>query len=121
MAPHPFDAVEFQLAGIEFGRLHRDGRLEVPFVRSVRNALVADGAAEIHPWVPNSGWTAFFVEDDETAAHAVFLLELAFLYRAATNPGLGVPDSWLREALHELKLTGRLSEVFDDLTAAAEA
>lgn len=120
-APHPFDAVEFQLAGVELARLHRDGWLEVPFVRRIRDALVEDGAAWIHPWVPKSGWTSFQVDDDASAVHAVFLLKLACLYRAVANPRLGVPRAWIEDALNDLDLGGPISEVFDDLTAPAEA
>lgn len=121
LAPHQFDAVEFQLAGAEFGVLHRDGRLDVPFVRRIRDALVNAGRAHSHPSVPNSGWTTFAVEDEDSVSGALFLLELAYLYRALSNPGLGVPDGWVHDALAALGLDGPLADAFDDLTAAAEA
>jgi hypothetical protein len=112
--------VEFQLFGIVFGQLHRDGRLEVPFVRRIRDALVEDGAARSHPWVPNSGWVVFEVSDREGADHAVFLLRLSYLCRAVMNPRIEVPAAWMHGALADPRLEGRVAAALEELTAAAE-
>jgi hypothetical protein len=50
------------------------------FPRSVREALLADGLASEHRWVPNSGWVTFHVYSAEDLSHAlrrpgVFALE----------------------------------------------
>ncbi|MDH3197430.1 MAG: DUF5519 family protein [Candidatus Krumholzibacteria bacterium] len=93
-APHQFGAVEFQLDGTEFGHIHRDGTLDVPFVRRLRNPLVAAGAVSRHRWVPNSGWVTLHVESDEDIERAVRLLRLSYLYRLILRPErpLGLDD-----------------------------
>jgi hypothetical protein len=115
LAPHQFDAVEFQLLGTEFGHLHRSGRLNVPFVRRLRDALVDDGSASAHPWVPNSGWITFEVHDEATAEHALFLLKLSYLHRVMVNRRIDVDPVWIRTELDSLQLGGRLAEVFATL------
>ena len=122
MAPHQFDAVEFQLDGTEFGHLHRDGLLDVPFVRRIRNALVDDGDAAAHPWVPNSGWVTYQVQENADAEHALYLLRLSYLYRTIVSRGqrddgqATAPDQ-LREELEALGLSRRLTEVYGSLLA----
>ena len=35
------------------------------FPRSIRDALLAEGLAEEHHWVPNSGWITFRVRSED--------------------------------------------------------
>ncbi len=53
--------------------------MDIPFPRSVRNALLADGLAEEHRWVPNSGWITFQVRSNEDVKHPVWLMRLSYL------------------------------------------
>jgi len=121
MAPHQFDAVEFQMDGTEFGHLHRDGRLDVPFVRRIRNALIDHSDASVHPWVPDSGWVTFTVASPRDADHALFLLRVAYLYRAIASRRLGeagMPSlETARDGVEALGLQGRIADVFADLLA----
>jgi hypothetical protein len=39
--------------------------VDIPFPRSVCDALLAEGVAEEHQGVPNSGWITFRVRSDE--------------------------------------------------------
>lgn len=120
-APHHFDAVEFQIDGTEFGHLHRSGVLSVPFVRRIRNALVDAGMADVHPWVPNSGWVTFEVRSMEDVEHAIRLLRLSYLYRAIAarhsreaEDGLPTPEE-VRDELESLRLPSRLLGVYGGL------
>lgn len=115
MAPHQFDAVEFQLDDTEFGHLNRNGRLDVPFVRRIRNALVDEGAADVHPWVPNSGWLTYEVAGHDDTDHALYLLRLSYLYRTIVARGGDFDFEALRSELDGLGLSPRLAEVFDGL------
>src|SRR3989475_8054709 len=57
--------------------------------RAVRDALLAEGLAEEHRWVPNSGWITFHVRSEEDFNHAVWLLRLSYLrlaMKAAPDP-----------------------------------
>ena len=69
--------------------MHQGGMVDIPFPRSVRDALLAEGLAEEHRWVPNSGWITFHVRREEDFNHAVWLLRLSYLryaMKAAPDP-----------------------------------
>jgi Family of unknown function (DUF5519) len=40
---------------------------------------LAEGLAEQHYWVPNSGWTTFRVRAEDGLAHACWLLRISYL------------------------------------------
>lgn len=54
--PHRFGGREFRFGSVEIGHIHPGVVVDIPFPRGVRDALLADGLAEEHHWVPNSGW-----------------------------------------------------------------
>src|SRR6185312_3974279 len=54
--PHRFAAKEFLVGNAEVGHVHQGGIVDIPFPRSWRDALLAQGLAEEHRCVPNSGW-----------------------------------------------------------------
>lgn len=65
------------------------GIVDIPFPRSVRDALLAEGLAEEHRWVPNSGWTTFQIQSEEALSHALWLMRLSYLRytpKSATDP-----------------------------------
>jgi Family of unknown function (DUF5519) len=62
--PHRFGGREFLFGTAEVGHVHAGGIVDIPFPRSVRDALLADGLAEEHRWVPNSGWITFRIRND---------------------------------------------------------
>ena len=53
--------------------------MDIPFPRAVRDSLLADGLAEEHRWVPNSGWTTFHVRGEGDLQHALWLMRLSYL------------------------------------------
>jgi len=86
---HRFGGREFQLGAAEIGHIHPGGILDIPFPRSIRDALLAEGLASEHPWVPNSGWTSFRIRTEENFRHALWLLRLSYLryaLKSASNP-----------------------------------
>jgi len=88
--PHRFGGREFRFGNAEIGHLHLGGTVDIPFTRSVRDALLADGLAEEHRWVPNSGWTTFHVRSEGDLQHALWLMRLSYLryaLKTASDPG----------------------------------
>jgi len=86
---HRFGGREFRFGSAEVGHVHQGGMVDIPFPRSVRDALLAEGLAEEHRWVPNSGWITFHVRSEEDFKHAVWLLRLSYLryaMKAAPDP-----------------------------------
>jgi len=77
--PHRFGSREFRFGSAEVGHVHTGGVVDIPFSRSVRDALLADSLAEEHRWVPNSGWITFQIRTEEDLSHAVWLMRLSYL------------------------------------------
>jgi len=77
--PHRFGGKEFRFGKAEIGHVHRDGTVDIPFPRAVRDALLEEGQAEEHRWVPNSGWTTFKVRDEADMHHAARLMRISYL------------------------------------------
>src|SRR6266581_176958 len=77
--PHRFGGKEFRFESAEVGHVHIGGIVDIPFPRSVRDRLLAEGLAEEHHWVPNSGWITFRVRNKEDLKHALWLMRLSYL------------------------------------------
>ena len=87
--PHRFGGREFRFGSAEVGHVHTGGIVDIPFPRSVRDALLAEGLAEEHRWVPNSGWITFRISSERDLKHAVWLMRLSYLrygLKTATDP-----------------------------------
>ncbi len=122
--PHRFGGRKFCLGRSEIGHMHDDGAVEIPFSRAFRDALLAEGFAQEHRWVPDSGWITFAVRGDEDVKHALWLLRLSYLRYALK----AVPDPVKRfeEESERLRLSPRLQALLawfvprrDDSLAAA--
>ena len=87
--PHRFGGREFRFGSAEVGHVHEGGIGDIPFPRPVRDALLAEGLAEEHRWVPNSGWVTFHIRSEEDFNHALWLMRLSYLryaMKAAPDP-----------------------------------
>ena len=87
--PHRFGGKEFCFGSAEVGHVHTGGIVDIPFPRPVRDALLAEGLAEEHRWVPNSGWITFHARGEEDLRHALWLMRLSYLryaLKSAANP-----------------------------------
>jgi hypothetical protein len=117
---HRFGGREFRFRSAEIGHVHPGGIVDIPFPRSVRDALLDERLAEEHHWVPNSGWVTFRVQSQDEFEHALWLLRLSYLryaLKAAPNPR----DLFERES-DRLHLSARfksLLEVFIRPSAGA--
>ncbi len=86
---HRFGGREFRFGKAEIGHIHRDGTVDIPFPRPVRDALLKEGQAEEHRWVPNSGWATFRVRAEADIQHALELLRISYLryvLKTASDP-----------------------------------
>jgi hypothetical protein len=57
--PHRFGGREFRFGAAEISHVHVGGIVDIPFTRSIHDALLSEGLAEEHQWLPNSGWVTF--------------------------------------------------------------
>jgi hypothetical protein len=98
---HRFGGTEFRLGHAEVGHVHIAGIVDIPFPRSIHDALLADGLAETHPWVPDSGWITFRMHTEPDLEQALWLMRLSYLryaLKSADNPGLQLEQE--SERLH---------------------
>jgi Family of unknown function (DUF5519) len=77
--PNRFGGREFRFGDAEVGHVHTNGIVDIPFPRSIRAALLAEGLAEEHRWVPNSGWITFQMCGEEDLSHTLWLMRLSYL------------------------------------------
>jgi hypothetical protein len=109
--PHRFGGQEFRFRAAEIGHIHTGGIVDIPFPRSVRDALLAEGLAEEHRWVPNSGWITFHIRGEEDLEHAAWLMRLSSLrYTLKTSAD---PRRCLDEQSEELQLSPQLKSLFE--------
>jgi hypothetical protein len=99
--PHRFGGKEFRFGKAEIGHIHQNGTVDIPFPRTVRDALLEEGQAEEHRWVPNSGWATYRIRGEADFSHAANLMRISYLryaLKAASDPN----ELLLREseALH---------------------
>ena len=76
---HRFGGREFRLRAGEIGHVHTGGIVDIPFPRPVRDALLDEGLAEEHRWVPNSGWITYRIRGENGLRHALWLMRLSYL------------------------------------------
>jgi hypothetical protein len=48
--------LQFVYGRVELGHLHGSSFADLPFAKKVRDQLIAEGRASVHPPLPNSGW-----------------------------------------------------------------
>lgn len=72
---------EFLWNGNEIGHIHPDGDLDILFNKKIRDVLIKHHLVDIHKWVPDSGWTTFYVNREKDLERAKNLLTLSYLHK----------------------------------------
>jgi luciferase-like monooxygenase len=109
--PHRFGGREFLFGKAEVGHVHTGGIVDIPFPRSIHDALLTEGLAEEHRWVPNSGWITFRIRSDEDLNHALWLMRLSYLrYTLKTSAD---PRGLLAQASGELHLSPQFRSLLE--------
>jgi Family of unknown function (DUF5519) len=109
--PHRFGGREFRVGSAEVGHVHTGGVVDIPLPRSVRDVLLAEGLAEEHHWVPNSGWITFRVRSDEDVRHALWLMRLSYVRYALKTAS--DPRGMLEQESAELHLNPQLKSLLE--------
>jgi hypothetical protein len=74
-SPHRFGGTEYRLGRREHGHVHGDELVDVPFPRRIRDEVIAQGLAEPHHLLPETGWVSCFLRRPEDVEHAIALLQ----------------------------------------------
>ncbi len=98
-APHRFGGIEFNLGGVEIGHIHRNGMVDIPYARRLREPLVAADEAEPHHILPETGWITFYVRREDDVEQAVRLFRLSYLQKSRRR---GLTGEALRAELETL-------------------
>lgn len=109
--PRRFDGREFRFQNAQVGHVHAGGIIDTPFPRTLCDALLAEGLAEEHPWVPDSGWVALRVQNDDDLTYAQWLMRLSYLrytLKTASDPGLSPRFKSLLEPFVPINRTAHL-------------
>ena len=77
-SPHRFGGTEFRLGRRELGHIHGDYQADIAFPMAVRNRLVAEGRAEPHHILPQSGWITFRFRRETDVDQAIELFKLSY-------------------------------------------
>jgi Family of unknown function (DUF5519) len=91
--------------------------VDIPFPRSIRNALLAEGLAEEHRWVPNSGWTTFQIRSEEDLLHARWLMRLSYVRYAVKTAS--DPRGLLEQESGQLQLSPKFRSLLEPLVPPA--
>jgi hypothetical protein len=114
---HRFGGREFRFKAAEIGHIHTGGTVDIPFPRSVRDALLAEGLAQEHRWVPNSDWITFQIRGEEDFKHAAWLMRLSYLryvLKTASDP-----RRCLDEHSEELQLSPQFRKLLEPFVPTA--
>jgi hypothetical protein len=76
--PHRFGGLEFRVGRGELGHLHGDRIADLPFTRRVRDELIAQGRAQPHHVLPESGWITFSIDQPADVDRAIELFRLSY-------------------------------------------
>jgi Family of unknown function (DUF5519) len=109
--PHRFGGTEFLFGAGEVGHVHTNGMVDIPFTRPIHDVLLAEGLAEQHRWVPNSGWVSFRIRSEQDIARAIWLMRLSYLrYALKEAPD---PRKLFEHESEELRLSPRFKSLLE--------
>jgi predicted DNA-binding protein (MmcQ/YjbR family) len=76
--PHRFGGLQYAIESREIGHIHGDHMLDIPFPKKVRDQLVAEGRAQAHHFLPDTGWVSFYIQQESDIEKAIALLQESF-------------------------------------------
>ncbi len=75
---HRYGGVEFRVKGHEIGHLHGDRLADLPFPVKMRKKLVAEGKAQLHHVLPQTGWVSYRIQSEKDVEGALELFRLNY-------------------------------------------
>jgi hypothetical protein len=68
--------LQFSYGRVELGHLHGSSFADLPFPKKVRDKLIAQGRASVHPPLPDSGWVRRRMEGPDDAEAIIELFRM---------------------------------------------
>ena len=76
--PHRFGGIEYRWGRKELGHVHGDRLADLPLPRRLRDQVVADGRAEPHHVLPQTGWVSCWMSGPEDVDRVIRLLRMQY-------------------------------------------
>ena len=70
--------LQFSYGRVELGHLHGSSFADLPFPKRVRDELIAQGRALVHPPLPESGWVRRRMDSPEDAKAVIALFRMNY-------------------------------------------
>jgi hypothetical protein len=70
--------LQFSYGRVELGHLHGSSFADLPFPKKVRDELIAQGLASVHPPLPDSGWVRRKMDGPEDAQAVIELFRMNY-------------------------------------------
>jgi hypothetical protein len=70
--------LQFSYGRVELGHLHGSSFADLPFPKKVRDELIAQGRASVHPPLPNSGWVRRRMDGPEDVEAVIELFRINY-------------------------------------------
>ena len=83
--PHKYGGREFKWGKLEIGHIHRDGMLDIPYTKALREYLVSNEYTNEHHLLPETGWSTYYVQSSDDVNQALWLLKLSYLQKKVTR------------------------------------
>ena len=91
--PHRFGGTEFRIGRREIGHVHGDHLLDIPLPHRLRDEVVAEGRAEAHHVLPESGWVSVRLRSPQDVDRGLELLRLSYELAMKQKAQRGSPES----------------------------
>jgi hypothetical protein len=76
--PHRFGGTEFRLGRREIGHIHGDYLVDIPFPKRIRDEVLAEGYAQLHHILPDSGWVSCYLRQPDDLPKVIQLLQHSY-------------------------------------------
>jgi hypothetical protein len=119
VGPHQFVAREFRFNKAEIGHVHFWGDVDIPFPPAVHDVLLAEGRAQRHRWLPDSGWVTYHLHNDSDLKEAVLLMRISYLRYALKTAS--DPENLLRVEAERMQLSPELQKLMAQFGPVARA
>jgi hypothetical protein len=70
--------LQFSYGRVELGHLHGSSFADLPFPKKVRDELIEEGRATVHPPLPDSGWVRRRMDGPEDAQAVIELFRMNY-------------------------------------------
>jgi hypothetical protein len=90
---HRYGGTEYRLGRRELGHVHGEELVDVPLPRRIRDEVIAQGLAEPHHLLPETGWVSCFLRRPEDVEHAIALLQRSYALALEQRSRRAAPDT----------------------------